>query len=132
MPILHISPVYILLNIILILILAYRIVILRRRFKIGLGDGDKKELRMAIAVHANAIENMPLVLIVMLVVELNGGHVWIMHASGIILTLSRIWHALGTSRYAGISSGRYYGTLITWIYAASMGFYAVYLSFIPS
>lgn len=128
MPILHVSPVYILLNVILILILAYRVTVLRRRFKVGLGDGDKKELRMAIASHSNSIENMPLVLIIMLIVELNGGHVWVLHVSGIVLTLSRIWHALGTSRYAGTSSGRYYGTLITWIYAAVMGLYALYLS----
>ncbi|MDH5183687.1 MAG: MAPEG family protein [Gammaproteobacteria bacterium] len=128
MSILHISPIYILLNIILILVLAYRVVVLRRRFKVGLGDGDKKELRMAIAVHANATENMPLALMVMLVAELNGADNWIMHVSGSILTLARIWHALGTSRYAGASSGRYYGALITWLFAAGMGLYAVYLS----
>ena len=129
---LQISPVYILLNILLILVLAYRVIILRRRFRIGLGDGNKKELRMAIASHANATENVPMLLLIMLVVELNGGHAGVLHTGGIILTLSRIWHALGTSRYAGASRGRYYGTVISWLFAGSMGVYAVYLSLIQS
>lgn len=129
MSTLTISPIYILLNVILLQVLAYRIVTLRRRYKIGLGDGNNKELRMAIASHANAIENMPVALIVLLLAELNGASIWILHGGGAVLILSRIWHALGTSRHAGTSAGRYYGTLFTWLYTMAMGFYAVLLSF---
>jgi len=130
MTTLYISPIYIFLNVMLVLVLAYRVVILRRRFKIGLGDGNNKELRMAIASHANAIENMPIALIVLLLAELNGGSDWVLHIGGMVLTVARIWHAWGTSRHAGTSSGRYYGTVITWMYSVVMGFYAVLLPFV--
>ena len=130
MTTLYISPIYILLNIMLILVLAYRVVTLRRRYKVGLGDGNHKELRMAIATHANAIENMPIALIVLLIAELNGGTDWVLHAGGMLLTVARIWHAMGTLRHVGTSTGRYYGTVITWMYSVAMGFYAVLLPFI--
>ena len=127
MPYLSISPIYILLNILLVIGLAYRITFLRRRFKIGLGDGDKKPLRLAIASHANAIENTPLALLVMILVELNAGIPLVLHISGIVFTAARLWHAWGTSQHAGSSAGRYYGTVLSWIYIIGMSAYGLYL-----
>ena len=56
----------------LIIALAYRVVKLRRSQKIGLGDGGNNALALANRVHANLIENAPIVLILMLVAEAGG------------------------------------------------------------
>lgn len=126
---LSITPIYILLNAILIIALAYRIVRLRWRFRVPLGDGDNKELRMAMAAHSNAIENMPMALLIMLMVELLGGSALVLHITGILLTLGRVWHAWGSSHNIGTSSGRYYGTLITWFYIPAMATYGIFLAY---
>ena len=58
---------------ILMLILAFRVVAVRRTTSIGLGDGGHALLLSRIRIHGNAAEYVPLALILMLILELNGG-----------------------------------------------------------
>lgn len=116
-----ISSFYIGVNVLLIFILAMYVVVLRMRHKVGLGDGGVPEMLRAIRVHGNALEYVPLALLMILVLELMGVPRFHLHALGIILTLGRILHAWGLARSSGTSPGRFVGTLFTWavfLYAA--------------
>ena len=99
----------------LILALSLRIVALRRRLRVGLGDGGDAGLSRAIRAQANAIEYVPLLLVMLLVAENNGAETWFLHASGAGLVIARVLHAVGLSGSAGTSFGRFWGTLVTWL-----------------
>lgn len=99
----------------LVLGLALRVVLRRRRHRVGLGDGANADLSQAMRVHANAIENIPTALLLMLCLELNGAGPLGLHILGSALLVARVIHAWGFSRHEGVSFGRYYGTLVTWL-----------------
>lgn len=99
----------------LLLTLAYRVICLRRQFKIGLLDEGNVTLRKAIRIHGNAVEYIPLTLILMACAELNNVSVLMLHCLGIAIVVLRVWHAVGLSRSQGVTKGRFYGTLGTWI-----------------
>jgi uncharacterized membrane protein YecN with MAPEG domain len=110
-----ITGLYAALCALLILALSFRIVGLRRRLKVGIGDGGDAELARAIRAQANAIEYVPLMLVMLLVAENNGAGVVFVHACGAGLVIARVLHAVGLSGSAGTSFGRFWGTLVTWI-----------------
>jgi uncharacterized membrane protein YecN with MAPEG domain len=95
--------------------LSFQVVALRRRLKVGLGSGDQPELERAIRVHANFCEYTPMALIILLTLEIAGAlPAVVVHGLGIALVLGRFLHAWGLSRTAGVSRGRFVGTLLTW------------------
>lgn len=91
----------------------------RGRFGVGLGDGGKPELLQAIRMHGNFIENAPIALVVLLVLELTGTASWLLHTMGAALLIGRILHAWGLARSAGESFGRAAGTVLTWTMIAA-------------
>lgn len=95
-----------------ILLLMLRVVRLRRARRIGIGDGGDKDLAKAIRVHGNAIETMPIALLLMLTYELGGGAAWLLHACGGTLLASRVLHAAGLTRTSGSSAGRVLGSTL--------------------
>lgn len=113
----------------IILLLAYRVAMFRRKFRVGYGSNNNKDLEMAIGAHANAVENIPLAIVLLMLLELG-------HASQILLTiiacifvLARVIHAYGLSHSIGVSFGRTYGTMATWILLMLMVSLNVYYSF---
>jgi uncharacterized membrane protein YecN with MAPEG domain len=109
----------------LVLYLAGRVIAGRRGKKVGIGDGGDHELQRRIRVHANAIEYLPLALILLGGMELNGYPVAVIHAFGVLLLISRLLHAWGLSRHSGVSHGRFIGTLFTLLLMVSMALLAV-------
>ncbi|MEJ2515441.1 MAG: MAPEG family protein [Gammaproteobacteria bacterium] len=99
----------------LALSLAWLVVTNRRRAQVGLGSGGDAALERAIRVHGNFTEYAPLVLILLGLAELSGAPVWLLHASGAVFVAARVAHALGLSARSGISRGRFFGTLATWL-----------------
>jgi len=99
---------------VLVLILAFRVVAVRRTTAIGLGDGGNALLLSRIRIHANAAEYVPLALVLMLILELNGASPRLLHVLGIALVVGRLAHAQGLSQSAGTSAGRLVGNLLTW------------------
>ena len=75
--------------------LAARVSRLRRLLKIGVGDGGNEALLRRIRAHGNYVENMPLFLILIGLIELAGGDRRILWAVGIAFILARIAHAFG-------------------------------------
>ena len=68
---------------------------LRGKTKISIGHGDNPELHLAMRRHANFIEFVPLCLILIGVLELNGAPPAALHALGAGLVVFRLAHAVG-------------------------------------
>jgi len=109
----------------LVLYLAGRVIAGRRGKKVGIGDGGDHELQRRIRVHANAIEYLPLALLLLGGMELNGYPDAVIHAFGALLLVSRLLHAWGLSRHSGVSRGRFIGTLFTLLLMVAMALLAV-------
>lgn len=114
MPV-KITALYVALHAILLLLLAVLVMLQRGRHKVGLGDGGHDALSRAIRAHGNAVEYVPIALLLMLVYELNGGASAVLHGCGLLLLASRLAHAWGLSRSAGESPGRAAGVAGTFI-----------------
>lgn len=113
---LTISPIYAGLLGALLIFLAYRVVTFRRSESLGLGDeGASNPMKRAIRAHANAMEYIPIGLILLLMLELNHLTPWLLHILGLVFLIARVLHAQGMSTKNGPSFGRFYGTLFTWI-----------------
>jgi len=128
---LAVSPFYISLLAILIIFLAYRVTTFRRGENIALGeDSCSKAMKSAVRAHANAVENIPLALILLVALELNSLNPLLLHIFGAVLVLSRIGHAWGLTISNGPSAGRFYGTLFTWLTVVIMAVLNIWLLFI--
>lgn len=113
---LSITPVYGSLLALIIVMLAYRVTMFRRSESIGLGDElASKAMKCAIRAHGNAVENIPVGIVLLLILELNYLTPWLLHVFGSLLILSRGLHAWGLSASSGPSKARFYGTLFTWL-----------------
>lgn len=97
-----------------IVLLAARVAKFRHANKIGIGEGDNRTLARMIRVHGNAIENVPLGLLLLLLCELVGTTPNVLHLCGVALVLGRVAHAVGLSRTAGASAGRVAGMALSW------------------
>ncbi|HWP94965.1 MAG TPA: MAPEG family protein [Gammaproteobacteria bacterium] len=93
----------------LVVALSARVSLLRRRHRVGLGDGGLPVLAQAIRAHGNAVENIPLALALMALLELNGGPSALLHTFGVWFVAARLIHAIGLTRSAGASLPRLFG-----------------------
>lgn len=99
----------------LMLALALRVVRARQTENIIFGDGGNVIMLQRIRVHANFVEYVPMGLLLLLVLELNGvGAAWL-HALGASLFVARLLHAFGLSTSTGTTPGRFLGTVVTWL-----------------
>jgi hypothetical protein len=76
----------------LIVKLSLNVVGLRRKYRVRLGDGGQDELQAAIRTQGNAVEYIPITLILMLLLELAGGAAWLIHLAGLSLLTGRLIH----------------------------------------
>ncbi|MEO7031688.1 MAG: MAPEG family protein [Herbaspirillum sp.] len=114
-----ITALYVALHAVLLLALAVQVMLQRGKQHVGLGDGGNEALSRAIRVHGNAVEYVPIALLLMLVYEINAGAVgsaalWL-HGCGSLLLISRLAHAWGLSRNSGESFGRAAGVVGTFV-----------------
>jgi len=115
-----ITALYSALCALLVLALAYLVTRQRHLVKVNLGDGGQEPLQLAIAVHRNAVEYIPIALLLMLIAELDHAPGWLLHGFGVALLVGRLLHAEGLSRSSGESFGRFSGTLLTWVVIAGL------------
>lgn len=116
----RITGLYVALGLLLVLILAIRVVLRRLSAHIGFGDGNDEELRKRIRAHGNAIEYLPIGLIALLLLDLDGTSPVVLHACGIALLVARVAHALGLSRTSGTSPERSFGIALTFLTLLAM------------
>ena len=97
----------------LYMVLCARVVVLRRSLRVNLGDGGHEALERAVRAHGNFTENVPLAGLLIVVASQATAPVWV-HGLAAALVLARVLHAVGLSRHAGTSFGRFYGAGLTW------------------
>lgn len=107
------SSLYLALAGLLVVALMLRVALMRKRLGVGMGDGGHAELGRAIRVHANAVETLPLALLMLLAAEWGGTPAPLLHAAGITLLGGRLLHAWGMTGRSGYSPGRFWGTVAT-------------------
>lgn len=105
--------------------LAFRVIKRRRKFQVGLLDNNNPELRVAIRIHGNAIETIPIAMIVFACAESQHLSSIYLHLAGILLVLSRVIHMKGLLQSMGTSWGRFYGTIGTWLVISLLGIYNI-------
>ena len=92
-PALSAVGIYTALNMAILLWIATETARLRGKHKVSIGDGGVKHLVRIIRGHANAIENMPMFFIMLLIGALIGMPVLAAHVLGIVFTIGRGLHA---------------------------------------
>jgi uncharacterized membrane protein YecN with MAPEG domain len=90
-----ITSIYASLSALLIVRLTLSVIKLRRKIQISVGDGGNEQLQLAIRTHANALEYIPITLLLLLTLELNGAPKILIHLLGATLITGRIIHAIG-------------------------------------
>jgi uncharacterized membrane protein YecN with MAPEG domain len=116
----RITGLYVALALVLVVVLSVRVVMRRMTTHIGLGDGDDKELRKRIRAHGNAVEYLPLGLLALLLLDLDGTSPMLLHACGSVFIFARVVHAFGLSRTGGTSPERFTGTTLTLLVLLAM------------
>jgi uncharacterized membrane protein YecN with MAPEG domain len=107
--------------------LSARVVGLRRKHQVGIGTGAVTALERAVRAQANFTEYVPLALLLIALLELNGLDAWMIHGLGAVLVIGRVLHAQGLNRSAGTSAGRFIGTLLTWLVLLVAGLTAAFV-----
>ena len=95
--------------------LAVNVTIHRAKLRVPMGDGGNPIMLRMIRLHGNAVEYLPLALLLMAIYESNGGWHSALHAAGIALMVARIlqsWNMWSTD-IAGF--GRISGQSLTWL-----------------
>jgi len=92
-PALSTAGIYAALNMAILLWIAIETGRLRGKYKVSIGDGGVKHLIRIIRGHANAVENMPMFLIMLLIAALIGMPLIAVHALGLAFTVGRALHA---------------------------------------
>ena len=101
--------------------LAYQAGSMRPKLGISVGDGGNIELLVKMRRHANFTESVPLALILMGAIEIDGASAGLIHGLGIALVVCRIAHPIGLQHdnishpARAIGSG---GTLVVTLIAA--------------
>lgn len=95
---LSVTPLYAGLAALLYLALSVRTIRARRRARLALGTGNDPALLRAVRVHGNAAEYVPLALLLLLLLELQGAPLLLLHGLGAALLLARLIHARGVAQ----------------------------------
>ena len=90
-----ISSIYAGILALLIVWLSLNVIKLRRSKKVILGDGGETDLQYAIRAQGNATEYIPISLILLVLLEISGAAVWLVHLGGIAIIVGRLLHAKG-------------------------------------
>lgn len=113
---LEIIGVYIGINLLINLFLAYRVSANRVRSNVMTGTGEDTGLYNANRAHVTNVEYTPIILIGLVALHLLSGSIYVIHAVGLLLTVGRILHAIGLTTAAGKSTPpRLIGTVLTWL-----------------
>ncbi|HYM35947.1 MAG TPA: MAPEG family protein [Steroidobacteraceae bacterium] len=82
---------------------------LRGKLNISIGDGGNHDLLLAMRRHANFVEWVPLALIVIALLEMNGVTKVAIHSLGAALVIARAAHAIGIKKDTMKNVGRFIG-----------------------
>ncbi|MBD8161289.1 MAPEG family protein [Erwinia persicina] len=90
-----VSALYVVLGSLFILKFLLDVVRLRRQYRVSIGDGGVSDLQLAIRIHGNAVENIPIAMFLLVMMEMNGADIWMLHLLGLFFFFGRMMHAWG-------------------------------------
>ena len=99
----------------IVVALGINVTVHRVKLKVSLGDGGNAQMLRMIRIHANAVEYLPLALLLMGIFEINGGWHWALHAAGIALIVARILQSWNMWETEMPHFGRVSGQSLTWL-----------------
>jgi hypothetical protein len=104
----------------IILALGINVTVHRVKLKVSLGDGGNAEMLRMIRLHGNAVEYVPLALVLMLAYEINGGWHIGLHVIGIALIAARLIQTAAMWSTDLPRPGRGIGQTLTWASIAAL------------
>lgn len=99
------------LHVLLMFFLKGRAGMTRAKTKVDFGDGDNELMQRALRVQGNAVEDVPIAMIGLVVLGQLAAPIWLLHVLGGTMFVSRSLHAFGLGGKSGFSIGRLVGTL---------------------
>ncbi|MFB1488637.1 MULTISPECIES: MAPEG family protein [unclassified Thiocapsa] len=87
------SAIYASLSAFLIVWLSLNVIKVRRTKQVSVGDGGDAELKTAMAAQSNALEYLPISLLLLFALEYNGAFLVLVHSLGVLLLVGRVIHA---------------------------------------
>jgi uncharacterized membrane protein YecN with MAPEG domain len=106
-------------------------VVRRRRAGIHLGDGGDALMLRAIRGHGNFAEYVPLALILLAALELNGTSLYVLHGLGFALLVGRLLHGYAFSFTEQFAFGRFWGTSLTYLVLGVEALLCLYQAVMP-
>ncbi|WP_170478813.1 MAPEG family protein [Ruegeria arenilitoris] len=110
---LAITPIYAALIAVLFVWLSANVIRQRRRGRVSVGDGGDKAVLKAMRTHSNCAEYAPFALLLVAMVELQGGGGLLVNLLGLTLLAGRVLHAYGFGKTPQIVVFRQIGMLLT-------------------
>ncbi|MGL9734824.1 MAG: MAPEG family protein [Symbiopectobacterium sp.] len=90
-----VSALYVVLGTLLLVKLSLDVVKLRMQYRVAYGDGGFYELQTAIRMHCNAVEYLPIGAILLVLMEMNGALIVMIHLCSMLLIIGRPFHYIG-------------------------------------
>lgn len=87
------SVIYTSLSAFFIVWLSLNVIKNRYSARVSVGDGGNEKLKLAMVAQSNAIEYIPIALLLLFALEYNAANILIVHALGVLLILGRLIHA---------------------------------------
>lgn len=112
---LTITPIYAGVLALMFVMLSFRVIGRRRAAKVRVGDGSDILLQRRLRVHGNFAEYVPLALVLMLLLELQGKSAVVIHVVGALLIIGRVIHAIGLGREPDLMLCRVLGMVLTFV-----------------
>lgn len=125
----HITILYAGLLGVLSLVLSFFAGSMRGKTGVSIGDGGKIELLLAMRRHANFVEYVPLALILIMLLEMNGVGATAIHSLGAALVVCRIAHAVGIKADTMQGMGRLVGAAGTALVTLVASVWAIVIYF---
>jgi len=85
----------------------------RMAHKVSLGTGGVPSLERAVRAHGNAVETIPLALVLMALAESLGTPAWVLHGLGVMLVIGRVLHGLHLLQNRDGLAWRFWGMMLT-------------------
>lgn len=101
----------------------------RGKTGVSIGDGGNEIMMVAMRRHGNFVEHVPIALIVIALLEMNGVMAMAIHGLGGVLVFSRVAHAIGLQAGKDATPGRVVGALGTLLVTAVASGWAVVVFF---
>ena len=95
------------------------------------GDPVNMELAERVRIHQNFLEYVPMAIILMGILEINGGNATFLHVFGVVLIISRIAHAIGLKHDNMGHPGRFIGAGGTALMSMAAAVYALWMVIKP-